>query len=283
VSTFSPGIFTPAPGRGRLSRMLLAQARTEFILTLRNGEQVLLTLLIPLGMLIGLTVLNVVPVPSPRVDNITPRILALAVMSTAFTGQAIALGFDRRYGVLKRLAATAVPRWSLVAGRVLAVLGVVLVQLVVLSAVALALGWHPQPAGVAPAALLTLVGTTAFGALGVLLGGALRAEVVLALANTIWLVLVVAGGIVLSVHALPGPLSEVAATLPSGALAEGLHTALVTSAPHGVRSGCCWRGPRAPPCLPPARCACPEPIPHVPCTYKSLPHTKPSVDRPSDR
>jgi ABC-2 type transport system permease protein len=230
VSTFSPGIFTPAPGRGRLSRMLLAQARTEFILTLRNGEQVLLTLLIPLGMLIGLTVLNVVPVPSPRVDNITPRILALAVMSTAFTGQAIALGFDRRYGVLKRLAATAVPRWSLVAGRVLAVLGVVLVQLVVLSAVALALGWHPQPAGVAPAALLTLVGTTAFGALGVLLGGALRAEVVLALANTIWLVLVVAGGIVLSVHALPGPLSEVAATLPSGALAEGLHTALVTSA-----------------------------------------------------
>jgi ABC-2 type transport system permease protein len=230
VTTFSPGTFTPAPGRGRLSRMLLTQARTEFVLTLRNGEQVLLTLLIPLGMLVGLTVLNVVPVPSPRVDNITPRILALAVMSTAFTGQAIALGFDRRYGVLKRLAATAVPRWSLVAGRMLAVLGVVLVQLVALSAVAVALGWHPQPAGVAPAALLTLAGTTAFGALGVLLGGALRAEVVLAVANTIWLVLVVAGGIVLSVPDLPGPLSAIAATLPSGALAEGLHTALLTSA-----------------------------------------------------
>lgn len=229
MSTFSPGTFTPAPGRGRLSRMLLTQARTEFILTLRNGEQVLLTLLIPLGMLIGLTVLDVVPVPSPRVDNITPRILALAVMSTAFTGQAIALGFDRRYGVLKRLAATALPRWSLVTGRMLAVLGVVLVQLAVLSAVALALGWHPQPAGVAPAALLTLAGTTAFGALGILLGGTLRAEVVLAVANTIWLVLVVAGGIVLSVHSLPGPLSAIAATLPSGALAEGLRTALATS------------------------------------------------------
>src|SRR5947209_19052987 len=97
--------------------MLLTQARTEFLLTLRNGEQVLLTLLIPLGLLVGLTVLNVVPVPNPRVDNVTPRILALAVMSTAFTGQAIALGFDRRYGVLKRLAATSLPRWSLVAGR----------------------------------------------------------------------------------------------------------------------------------------------------------------------
>ncbi|MGH3695102.1 MAG: ABC transporter permease [Pseudonocardiaceae bacterium] len=210
--------------------MLLTQARTEFVLTLRNGEQVLLTLLIPLGMLIGLTALDVVPVPNPRVDNVTPRILALAVMSTAFTGQAIALGFDRRYGVLKRLAATALPRWSLVTGRMLAVLGVVLVQLVVLGAVALALGWHPAPVGAVPAALLILAGTAAFGALGVLLGGALRAEVVLAMANMVWLLLLVAGGIVLSVQALPGPLSVVAAALPSGALAEGLHTALVRGA-----------------------------------------------------
>jgi ABC-2 type transport system permease protein len=208
--------------------MLLTQARTEFIVTMRNGEQVLLTLLIPVGMLVGLTLLNVVPVPLPRVDNVTPRILALAVMSTAFTGQAIALGFDRRYGVLKRLAATAIPRWSLVAGRMLAVLGVVLVQLAVLGAVAAALGWHPSPAGLVPAALLILTGTATFGALGVLLGGTLRAEVVLAVANTVWLLLVVAGGIVLSVHTLPGPLSAIAAALPSGALAEGLRTALVT-------------------------------------------------------
>jgi ABC-2 type transport system permease protein len=230
VTSFSPGTFTPAPGRGRLSRMLLTQARTEFVLTLRNGEQVLLTLLIPLGLLVGLTLLNVVPVPNPRVDNVTPRILALAVMSTAFTGQAIALGFDRRYGVLKRLAATALPRWSLVAGRMLAVFGVVLVQLVALSAVAAALGWHPVWAGLAPAALLILAGTAAFGALGVLLGGALRAEVVLAVANMVWLLLVVAGGIVLSVHALPGPLATIAAALPSGALAEGLRFALLEGA-----------------------------------------------------
>ncbi|MGH4024257.1 MAG: ABC transporter permease [Pseudonocardiaceae bacterium] len=226
MSQLPPGIFAPAPGRGSLSRMLLAQARTEFVLTLRNGEQVLLTLLIPLGLLIGLTVVDVLPMPEPRVDSVTPRILALAVMSTAFTGQAIALGFDRRYGVLKRLAATALPRWSLVAGRMLAVLGVVLVQLVVLGTVAAALGWRPEPAGVAFGAVLVLVGTAAFGALGVLLGGVLRAEVVLAVANTVWLLLVFAGGIVLSVKALPGPLGVVATGLPSGALAEGLHAAL---------------------------------------------------------
>ena len=227
MTRFSPGTFTPAPGRGRLSQMLLTQARTEFVLTLRNAEQVLLTLLIPLGLLIGLTALTVLPVPEPRVDNVTPRILALAVMSTAFTGQAIALGFDRRYGVLKRLAATALPRWSMVAGRMLAVLGVVAVQLVVLGAVAAALGWRPEPAGLVAAALLVLAGTAAFGALGLLLGGTLRAEVVLAVANTVWLLLVVAGGIALPVQALPGPLSVLAAALPSGALAEGLHAALV--------------------------------------------------------
>jgi ABC-2 type transport system permease protein len=230
VTRFPPGTFVPAPGRGRLLRMLWAQARTEFVLTLRNGEQVLLTLLIPLMLLIGLTVVDVLPMPDPRVDNVTPRILALAVMSTAFTGQAIALGFDRRYGVLKRLAATALPRWSLVSGRMLAVLGVVLVQLVVLGTVAAGLGWRPEPAGVVPAALLVLAGTAAFGALGVLLGGTLRAEVVLAVANMVWLALVVAGGIVLAADALPGPLSTLATALPSGALAEGLRAALVTGA-----------------------------------------------------
>lgn len=230
MTRLPPGTFSPAPGRGPLPRMLLAQVRTEFVLTLRNGEQLLLTLLIPLGLLVGLTVLDVVPMPTPRVDSVTPRILALAVMSTAFTGQAIALGFDRRYGVLKRLAATALPRWSLVTGRMLAVLGVVAVQLVVLGTVAAALGWRPEAIGITFALLLVLAGTTAFGALGVLLGGALRAEVVLALANMVWLVLLVAGGIVLPVDTLPGPLSVIAAGLPSGALAEGLHAALVEGA-----------------------------------------------------
>lgn len=226
---FVPGTFSPAPGRGPLPRVLLAQARTEFALTLRNGEQLLLTMVIPLALLVGLTVLDVVDLTATdgsRIDAVAPRVLALAIMSTAFTGQAIALGFDRRYGVLKRLAATALPRWAIVAGRMLAVLGVVAVQLVVLGAVALALGWRPDPAGLAPALLLVLAGTAAFGALGVLLGGSLRADVVLALANTIWLALLVAGGIALSVRDLPGPLAALAAALPSGALAEGLQGAL---------------------------------------------------------
>src|ERR671925_266568 len=127
AARFPAGTFKPAPGPGRWSRMLLTHARTEAALTLRNGEQVLLTLLIPIALLIGLTLVNVVALPQPRVDSVTPRVFALAVMSSAFTGQAIALGFDRRYGVLKRLAATALPRWLLVGGRAVAGLVVVAV------------------------------------------------------------------------------------------------------------------------------------------------------------
>lgn len=230
---FPAGVFAPAPGRGSLPRMLLVQARTELALTLRNGEQLLLTMLIPLALLVAMSLLDVVPIEEPRIDNVVPRILALAVLSTAFTGQAIALGFDRRYGVLQRLAATALPRWLLIAGRMLAVLGVVAVQLVVLGVVAALLGWRPAPAGIGWAVLLILLGTAAFGALGLLLGGALRAEVVLALANLIWLVLLVAGGIVLAVDSLPAPLATLVAVLPSGALAEGLVAALADGAPPG--------------------------------------------------
>ncbi len=44
------------------------------------------------------------------VDVFTPGVLALAVMSTAFTSLAIATGFERRYGVIKRLGASPLPR-----------------------------------------------------------------------------------------------------------------------------------------------------------------------------
>jgi ABC-2 type transport system permease protein len=210
--------------------MLAAQAGTELRLALRNGEQVLVTLVIPVVLLVGLTLLDVVPLPEPRVAAVTPSVLALAVLSTAFTSQAIMLGFDRRYGVIRRLAATALPRWLLVAGRLVAVLGTVAVQMAVLGALAAALGWRPPAAGVVWALPLVLLGCAAFGALGLLLGGTLRAEVVLAVANAVWFVLLLAGGIVVPVDRLPGPLAAVAGFLPSGALAEALRAALTTGA-----------------------------------------------------
>jgi ABC-2 type transport system permease protein len=233
-TTFPPGTFAPRPGAGAPGRMLVTQAATELRLALRNGEQVLLTLIIPVLLLVGLTLVDVVPLPEPRVAAVTPSVLALAVLSTAFTSQAIAFGFDRRYGVIRRLAATALPRWLLVAGRLAAVLATVAVQVVVLGALAAALGWRPPSGGLAWAVLLVLLGCAAFGALGLLLGGTLRAEVVLAVANAVWFVLLLAGGIVVPLDRLPGPVAAVAALLPSGALAEGLRTALTTGGAPGA-------------------------------------------------
>jgi ABC-2 type transport system permease protein len=231
MTTFAPGTFTPKPAPGRRGRMLLTHAKIETSLTLRNGEQILLTLLIPLALLIGLTLLDILPTgdlgSTSKVDWVTPRIFALAVMSSAFTGQAIALGFDRRYGVLKRLSATALPRWLLVAGRIVAALVVVLLQVVVLGLVAAVMGWSPSGAGLAEAVLLLVLGTLSFGALGVLLGGSLRAEAVLALANIVWFVLLLAGGILLAPSAMPAGAATIVELLPSGALAEGLREALV--------------------------------------------------------
>ncbi len=231
---FEAGTFTPDAGAGRPLRMLAAQSGVEMRLALRNGEQVLLTLLIPVVLLVGLTLLGIVPLPEPRVATVAPGVFALAVMSTAFTGQAIALGFDRRYGVIRRLAATALPRWLLVAGRLVAVLGVVAVQMVVLVAVALVLGWRPVGSGIGWAVLLLLLGVAAFGSLGILVGGTLRAEVTLAVANLVWFVLLLAGGIVIPVGQLPGLIGAVAQYLPSGALAEGLRTALATGGAPGL-------------------------------------------------
>lgn len=231
---FPLGTFTPAPSRGSLAGMLATQSGIELRLALRNGEQLLLTMLIPITLLIGLSTLALVPLPEPRVDNAVPAMLALAVMSTAFTGQAIALGFDRRYGVIARLAATALPRWLLIAGRLVAVLGVVAIQLVALGALGLLLGWRPAMAGLGWALLLVLLGCAAFGGLGILLGGSLRADVVLAVANVVWFALLLGGGIVVAASTLPGALGTLAGYLPSGALADGLRAALVHGEPPGI-------------------------------------------------
>jgi ABC-2 type transport system permease protein len=231
MTRFEPGTFAPAPGAGRPLRMLAAQSGVELRLSLRGGEQVLLTLLIPAVLLVGLTLITLVPLPEPRVGAVTPGVLALAVMSTAFTSQAIALGFDRRYGVIRRLAATALPRWLLVAGRMVAVLGMVAIQIVLLSAIAFALDWRPDVAGLGWALLLVLLGCAAFGALGILVGGTLRAEITLAVANLVWLLLLLVGGIMVPASEMPAPLATLASVLPSGALAEGLRAALSTGQP----------------------------------------------------
>jgi len=222
--------FAPSPGAAPLQKMVLAQAGMETRLLLRNGEQILLALVIPIIVLVGGSASGgVIDLGSGRrIDVLTPGVLALAVLSTAFNSLAIATGFERRYGVLKRLGATPLPRSGLLAGKVLAVCAVEAVQILVIATVALALSWQPE-VGVATAGatlLLVLCGTAAFASLGLLIAGTLRAEATLAAANLIYVLLVAGGAVVIPLADYPDPLQPLIRALPSGALAEGLREVL---------------------------------------------------------
>ncbi|MCU1647511.1 MAG: hypothetical protein JWN03_7786 [Nocardia sp.] len=226
TNRFAPGTFTPAPQPTTRAKMLISQTRMELILLLRNGEQLLLTMFIPITLLIGLTLLPMSGLGAHRVDRVVPAVMMVAVMSTAFTGQAIAVGFDRRYGALKRLGATPLPRWGIVAGKCAAVLIVVVLQSILLGAIGVALGWRPSIIGLALGAVVIALGTVAFGALGLLLGGTLKAEIVLALANILWFIMLGTASLVVMSDDIPHVVNLIARIIPSSALSECLNQAL---------------------------------------------------------
>lgn len=226
-----PGTFAPAPGAAPYHRQVRAQAAMETRLLVRNGEQVLLAVVIPVLALVG-GVLGArrlgVAFSHPTVDVLAPGVLALAVMSTSFTSLAIATGFERRYGVLKRLGASPLPRGGLLAGKVLALLAVEVLQVVVIGVVALLLGWSPElsAAAVGGLTLALVLGTAAFAGLGLLMAGTLRAEATLAAANLVYLLLMAGGAVVLP-RTSYGAAGDVLQLLPSAALGDAVRAALI--------------------------------------------------------
>ncbi len=229
---FPPGTFAPDPRPNTVPAMLAAQYGLELKLLLRNGEQLLLTMFIPITLLAGLTLLplgSFGDTPAVRAATFVPLIMALAVIATAFTGQAIAVAFDRRYGALKRLGATALPVWGIITGKSLAVVTVVFLQAILLGVIGFALGWRPQPAGLGLGAAVIALGTAGFAALGLLLGGTLRAEIVLAVANLMWFVFGGFAALTLETQTVPTAFRWVARLTPSGALTEALSQAMTVS------------------------------------------------------
>lgn len=219
--------YTPAPGGASLARMVTAQTGLEIRLVLRNGEQLLLTIVIPLLVLTvyGSVELMDLGTRSQRLGFLVPGVLALAVLSTAFTGLAIGTGFERRYGALKRLGASPLPRGALLASKGLAVLAVEALQVVLVVTVALIMGWEPTGSPFV-VALLLVMGTAAFAALALLMAGTLRAEATLAAANLVYLLLLVSGGIAVPLDRFPAGVRPALELLPAGALAEGLRSVL---------------------------------------------------------
>jgi ABC-2 type transport system permease protein len=205
------------------TKAVAAQSRVELALTLRRGESLLLSLGIPVLLLTFLSLADVLPLPDwadDPVDFLAPGILALAVMSTAFVGLAIATGFERQYGVIKRLGATPLGRGGLLSAKTAAVVAVLVLQFAVLVSLGYLLGWRPDAAGWPAALAASLLAAVGFAGLGLLLAGTLKGEVVLAAANGLWVVFLLLGDIVFPLSQLPSWLESVCRLLPTTALAE---------------------------------------------------------------
>jgi ABC-2 type transport system permease protein len=200
---------------------LLAHLRLELALLFRNGESLLLTMGIPVLLLAFFSKVEVLPIKGSDVAFLAPGVLALAVLSTAMVQTAIGTGFEREYGVLKRLGATPLGRPRLLAAKTVAIGVVELVQGIVLWLVALACGWDPS-LSLGGLVLAVLLGTIACAALGLCIAGTLRALATLAAANGLYLILLLLSGMVIPLDKLPGSARAVARALPSGALAEAI-------------------------------------------------------------
>ncbi|MDN5569923.1 MAG: ABC transporter permease [Propionibacteriaceae bacterium] len=208
----------PAPRAARIRR----HALMEGSLLLRNGEQLLLALVIPVGILVAGQVFG----DRVGLDTRTfpASVLALALWSTSFTSLAITTAFERRYGVLERLVATPLTRGDLVAGKALAIAGIAAAQVLLLALIAVALGWRPIPT--VPQTLVTGLASglalVTFACLAIALAGRLRAEATLASANLIYLVVAAGAGVLLPLGAYPAALQPILGVLPFGALGETL-------------------------------------------------------------
>lgn len=208
-------------------RATLAVAAMELRLLGRRGENLLVTVVIPAAVLQFFASVNVLRTPGPAVDFLLPGAIALAVIATSLVNLGIATAYERRYGVIKRLGGSPLPRWGLVAAKIIAILVVELIQVALLLAIAwFVLGWRPS-AGISPglAVVALLLGTVAFSGLGLAMAGRLRADATLALANGLFLVFLLLGGILIPVTELPGQLAALASVLPAAPLTEVLRIA----------------------------------------------------------
>lgn len=206
---------------------MTAQTVAELGMTLRRGESLLLTLGIPVILLVFFSQVHLLPTGTSRpITFLAPGVLALAVMGTALVNLSIATGFERGYGVLKRLGTTPLGRPALLAAKIASVAVVELLQAAVLVPVALGLGWRPSAGGAGVAVAVVVLASLGFGGLGLVLAGSLRAEVNLAAANGLWLLLLLVSGMLAPLAKLPGWLQGVAKVLPAAALADALHRAV---------------------------------------------------------
>ncbi len=232
-------------GAASVWRQIGAQTRAELTMTLRRGESVLVTIIMPVLFLIFFAQVMGDKPPAPYSSSIAfllPGLLAVAIMSTGMVSLGIATAYERYYGVLKRLGSSPLPRWGLLSAKILAVLAVEVVQAILLCALAVVIyGWRPVGAA-ALAIPLGIVGTATFAGIGLLMAGALRAEATLAGANGLYVIFLAIGGVFLPLSSFPDPIAAFLSILPPGALSAVLRGAMTSQGIPGgsVVALCVW-------------------------------------------
>ncbi len=234
----APDVLRGGEGRPSSPAARIASAlEMELRLTGRRLENLFVTLILPVVLLLFFGSMPILPAaataaPGGRpIDAVLPAILATAIVAAGLVNLGISTGFERSYGVLKRLGGSPLTRGQLLVAKIGTIVVVEAVQAVLLAGLAIAVfGWRPGPdwnplVVVAAVAL----GTGAFSALGLLLAGTLRAEATMALTNALFLMALLLGGLLVPAHQLPGVLGAIASLLPSAALADSLRIGLGTS------------------------------------------------------
>ena len=218
------GTFTPAPGRARTHTVLIRQTRMELLLTARRAEAVVLAMGVPLLVLFGAGLTDVTKVPTDnRLGYVAPGVIALTVMSTAFTGQAISTGYERTYGVLKRLGASPLNRSGLLIAKTAAIGCLVLAQSVILGAISIALGWRPDPVQLPAALAITIITTAAYSGFALIFASLLRPETTTGLATLVYVMMLALGGVMF--QTVGGSTAEML-LMPLAAHADALRSSL---------------------------------------------------------
>ncbi|MFM2113853.1 MAG: hypothetical protein RL643_811, partial [Actinomycetota bacterium] len=77
-------------------KLVVTQTRMELATLLRNYEQLLLIMVIPVGILVFFGNVDVLP-DSVSLSRLVSSVLTLSIMSTAMVSTGIATGFERSY------------------------------------------------------------------------------------------------------------------------------------------------------------------------------------------
>ena len=212
-----------------MTTRILALLRVDLRAAVRDNEQLLLTIGIPAVLLVFFSLVDVLPTGAGEpVDFLAPSVLALAVLSMAFVRLAIGLGFDRGFGAIRRFAATPLRVSEFWLAKFAVTVVLTTGQLVLLGGIALLLGWTPSPHALFP--LTLTLGLITFVGLAFVAAGVTEGLKALALANAIYILLLLVSGIVFELDELPGWLEAGVKWLPSTALAELFRTGLGGSA-----------------------------------------------------